>query len=329
MYTGPRVVDSACIIWTAAAKTRGPLPPLIWIGTARLSDSLDRGHTASARRTGRNRLPGPCRPSPCRSNDLDGRRPSDPNPAALSEPAHPNCVSGLTRHLILRAKNGLIDCGERCSFGMVASMVERKVDIRLVLAALAAKRPMFHSEKDFQLHLAWELKSLGSEVCLEYHPARLDGNTVIDIFVERPERVAFALRYRMRPFRYEIKGQRYALKANVATYFARYDFWRDVERIETVVGHGTASRGCVLFLTNAPQYLSISKRKDANDAAFRMHEGRAVSAGSLKWSPGTAAGSMKGLEKPIYLSGRYTLHWSDYSKLPGTNGRFRYLLLEV
>ncbi len=206
-------------------------------------------------------------------------------------------------------------------------MATKKLNIASVLAALTVSRRLFQSEKDFQLHLAWEMKSLGCEVCLEYDPVCFDGNAAIDILVVKPELVAVELKYRTRLFSHESVGHSFALKNHAAEDVSRYDFWKDVWRLETVVHSGKASRGFAIFLTNNRGYWQPGREGTA-DAHFRMNEGRLVS-GRLAWSPRASEGTMKGREGQIDLRGQYGLRWAEYSKLPGDNGVFRYLLVEV
>ena len=59
------------------------------------------------------------------------------------------------------------------------------IDLNLLLATLANKRPVFHSEADFQHALAWELQLLDPNVNirLEYRPQWLDRRNYMDIWV--------------------------------------------------------------------------------------------------------------------------------------------------
>ncbi len=206
-------------------------------------------------------------------------------------------------------------------------MVKKKLDIASVLAALAVRQPVFHSEMDFQLHLAWEMKLLGCEVRLEYDPVCFDRNAAIDILVVKPELLALELKYKTRKFSCESMEHSFALKNQAAEAVSRHDFWKDVQRLEKVVRDGKAAWGCAIFLTNNSGYWQEG-RDNPVDADFRMNEGRVVS-GGLVWSRLASAGTMKGREDSIVLRGRYDLHWSDYSTVAGANGVFRYLLVEV
>ena len=55
-----------------------------------------------------------------------------------------------------------------------------------VLAGLSAKRPVFHSEADFQHAFAWEVHLLDPriEVRLETHP---EPNVRLDLLLSRPD----------------------------------------------------------------------------------------------------------------------------------------------
>jgi hypothetical protein len=60
--------------------------------------------------------------------------------------------------------------------------------------------------------------------------------------------------------------------------------------------------------------------------ALRVHEGRAVD-GELARGQRAGAGTMRGRERVLSLSGGFRLSWCDSSKVAeGSAGRFRYLL---
>jgi hypothetical protein len=111
---------------------------------------------------------------------------------------------------------------------------------------------------------------------------------------------------------------------------SRYDFIRDIVRVESVVRDHPDTTGFVLALTNESLYWRVpTAGRDTADGAFRLHEGATLS-GTLGWRPGTGAGTTKGREKDHGLTGSYELHWRDYSRVAdGPAGTFRYRLLEV
>ena len=200
--------------------------------------------------------------------------------------------------------------------------------IQTLLKTLA-KGPVFCSEMDFQLHLAWLMKENGFDVALEYDPRCFEGNASLDIMVWEPERVAVELKYKTIPFETVVKGRPLRLKNHGAQDIGRYDFFRDVSRVEQIVASGAANKGFAVFLTNDPGYWR-SGRDGTVAEMFRMYEGRTIKSGSLKWSELTGAGTMKGREKPISLIRDHVLGWNEYASFDKKkNGVFRYLIVDV
>lgn len=92
---------------------------------------------------------------------------------------------------------------------------------------------------------------------------------------------------------------------------------------------GLADSGWVVLLTNDPAYWRPARKVDPIDAAFRLHEGRALS-GSLAWGGAAGAGSIRGREAPLALAGTYHCQWHAYSTVVDSRGRvseLRYLTL--
>ena len=206
-----------------------------------------------------------------------------------------------------------------------------RLDLPAALAALAEQRPVFHSEADFQFALAWVIRKRhpGIEVRLEY-PAPWDGpRSYIDVWLRNgdgPNPVE--LKYWTSKTELTFADETFDLKQQGAQDQGRYDFWKDVERIERLIASGLTTGGYVVALTNDRGYWNEG-REGTIDGAFRMHAGRVVQ-GTLSWSPHASAGSIKGRESPIDLSGGYVTHWHHYSQpAEGPGGEFRYLLLDV
>lgn len=202
-------------------------------------------------------------------------------------------------------------------------------EISKLLAALVRKRPVFCSEMDFQLHLAWEMKERGWDVLLECDPLCFDANASIDILVQKPQRVAVELKYKTARLDCNLDGRPLCLKNQAAQTIARYDIIKDISRIETVVAAGQAERGFAVFLTNDSGYWRKGKAAETADASFRMFDGHSMVKGELYWGQKASEGTKKGREKPIRLTHDYYLRWKDYAKFDGKNGVFRYLLVEV
>jgi hypothetical protein len=85
------------------------------------------------------------------------------------------------------------------------------VELEQTMAALAAQRPVFHSEADFQHGFAWQLHSDYSEarIRLETRPrpgVRLDVLALLD-----GRRIAFELKYLLRDLSTTIDGELFQL----------------------------------------------------------------------------------------------------------------------
>ena len=202
----------------------------------------------------------------------------------------------------------------------------------LVLGGLAAERPIFHSEADFQHAFAWHLHNLwpSAAVRLEYRPIPEEPRA-LDVWVTTDtERIAIELKYVTRRLSITLDGERFELANHSAQDQRRYDFWNDVQRVERAVEAADASEGWAIFLTNDSSYWRESVKAAAVDTAFRMHEGREV-LGQLTWGSLASAGTMKGRAGTLALSGTYRLRWGEYSEAaPGVGGgTFRYLAASV
>ena len=206
------------------------------------------------------------------------------------------------------------------------------LDIHGLMRELSECRPIFHAEADFQHALAWHIHKMmpDSQVRLEY-PVRYHGSTIyLDIWLPI-EKIAIELKYPTRKLELKRENEEFLLFEHGAQPPRRYDFLKDVQRLERVVIERNAKGGFAVLLTNHPYYWESPTRgwRTAVDADFRVHEDRKV-AGDLMWSKRTSEGTMKGRELPIHLKGPYTMYWRDYSSLGwGNNQRFRYLAVAV
>ena len=206
------------------------------------------------------------------------------------------------------------------------------LDFNLLLEALANKRPVFHSEADFQHALAWELQlsDPNIDIRLEYRPSWLDRRNYVDIWVmEGDTATAVELKYKTRRIDMSFGGERFALLNQSAQDVGRYDYVKDIERVERVVAAGRQVVGYAIILTNDSGYWSLPRKSDSVDANFRIHEGRVLS-GLLGWDPRASEGTRRGRMDSINLSGSYRLAWRGYSGSDGPQPReFRYALVQV
>ena len=200
------------------------------------------------------------------------------------------------------------------------------LDIYNLMVDLSQHRPIFHSEADFQHALAWQIHETmpDCKIRLEW-PYRKERNWYLDIWLSIP-RIAIELKFATRKLECEQNGEHFSLRDQSAQDVKRYDFLKDIQRLEQVVMDGNADTGFAVLLTNDHLYWQEPTR-NTTDADFRLHDGRKVAAGKLlRWSENTSEKTQKGREK-LCLKGSYHLHWKDYGM--GRNPQFRYLAVLV
>lgn len=205
-------------------------------------------------------------------------------------------------------------------------------DVLALLPGLARERPVFHSEADFQHALAWAVHTARANlrVRLETRPAR---GVYLDLLVSDPrDGYAFGVevKYLTERWEGEVGGESFGLLRQSAQDIRAYDCVKDIARVEALVASGQAHAGLVLVLSNDPAYWRPSARRRVTNAdAFRLHDGLTLT-GCLAWGSNTGAGTMgTSRTNPVDLVGTYTLTWNDYSAIPGSRGRFRYLAVPV
>lgn len=202
-------------------------------------------------------------------------------------------------------------------------------DVHSILSSLAIRRPLFHSEADFQHEFAWELRSLAPEwsVRLEVPSSEIGVGTT-DIVARRGELcVGVELKYLTKRLNWNHAGEEFALKAQGATDLRRYDVLKDVQRMERF---NSKFRGpsFVIALTNEAAYWNNGPKRPTIDADFRLNQGRSLQ-GQLLWTEHAAPGTIKGRAMPIELHGQYSMDWRDYSQITTQSGVFRYLCIAV
>lgn len=201
------------------------------------------------------------------------------------------------------------------------------LDIHNLMSRLSARRPIFHSEADFQHALAWQIHDMleESDIRLEYRIQEMPP-TYLDIWLPREE-IAIELKYCTRELKIDWKGESFNLKGQSAQDTRRYDFLKDIQRLEQV----SANWGLAVLLTNDPLFWKPPSpgRRRTFDADFRIHEERNVD-GKLAWSVHTSEGTKKGRESPICLTDTYSMHWKDYWNCEDEDfGRFCYIAVSV
>lgn len=207
------------------------------------------------------------------------------------------------------------------------------IDIVETLRLLAELRPMFHLEADFQHAIAWQIHEQHPDlrVRLEYRPSAVDRKMYVDIWLERDGAFcAIELKYKTRRFSATVEGETFDLLDQSAQDIARYDFCKDISRVEMLAKEYPGLIGFAVFLTNDHGYWQDRNHGGTVDAAFRMHQGAEL-AGELSWDKRASVGTTKGRTAPISLMGSYPLGWMNYSDYCGSerNSMFRFLAIPI
>lgn len=168
---------------------------------------------------------------------------------------------------------------------------------------------------------------------LEYRPLR-DEKIRLDVYLPSIG-VAVELKYKTRRLEVELQGEPFALMDQRAHDNGRYDFLKDVQRLECVMKEGSVHQGIAILLTNDPLYWSRPSAANKADAEFQLEEGRELG-GEMAW---TTVKNRHERKAPIRLRGSYELAWREYAHVGSARssfepsglryGRFRYLAVEL
>ena len=211
------------------------------------------------------------------------------------------------------------------------------IDTYAVVKALSQVRPVFHSEADFQHAFAWQMHMNYPhlKIRLEY-PFYREDDTIdhIDIVAfDDNETIAFELKYKTALFFMPSREDVFYLKGHSAQDLGRYDFLKDIHRLEKFVTGYKNSSGYAILLTNDGAYWNPSSKAKSVCDQFRLTDQRLIT-GELSWSETAGKGTIKRREAPIKLKGSYKCNWRDYSEFEKSesikgSGKFRYLVIKV
>lgn len=133
----------------------------------------------------------------------------------------------------------------------------------------------------------------------------------------------------------------FSLREQGARDITRYDFLKDVSRLERVLARRPEPRrGIAILLTNDPLYWKRSTlywkqttKKKPIDEDFHLYEGRVLPRrpDRMHWVEGAETAKFRNV--PIVLNGPYAVEWKCYGVVKSEHnaryGVFRYLAVEV
>lgn len=182
------------------------------------------------------------------------------------------------------------------------------------------------SQVDLRDKLAASLVTRGYKV----NTNRDLGLAKIDIWAEKGgEAIAIEVRYKTALLRTIYNGKSIDLKNQGAQDIARYDYLKDLQKLETVVTQRQPNtKGYAMLITNDHNYWKESTRVTSVDEAFRIYQGRVVH-GELSWKD-ASGGTIENREESISINGLYRLKWEPFLILgTGKNETFQVLIVEV
>lgn len=152
----------------------------------------------------------------------------------------------------------------------------------------------------------------------------------IDILVIIDESwIPLEIKYKTKGCEKTIDGDKYFLKDQSAQDCGRYDFLKDISRIEYLKNNlNRYEEGYAIFLTNDLSYTK-KVRKNTTYEKFSLEKG-VIKNEVLDWSEKTSIGTKKNRENPIVLNNDYEFKWRNYSKIDDSNtGEFQILIVKV
>jgi len=152
----------------------------------------------------------------------------------------------------------------------------------------------------------------------------------VDVWLPSVE-TAIELKYCTRRLDQSVAGERFSLANQLARDIKRYDFLKDIQRMEQVVtDYESANRGLAVLLTNDSLFWEPQTRTDVVDAEFHIYDGRRIGNSEMRWGNDASDGTKRSREEPISLSNSYVLKWQNYSVLGDKRSeRFRYLAVAI
>jgi len=202
-------------------------------------------------------------------------------------------------------------------------------NIESSIQELSKKRKLFTSEADLQLELGWIIKEMypSAKVRMEYCP-EFKPDMHIDILVIWDGKwIPIELKYKTKGCMKRVDGDTYILKNHSAKDVNCYLYLKDIMRIEEVREKQPAFiEGYTILITNESSYLKKPSRPDCVYAEFSLEQG-AIKHGEMFWGKHASAGTMKGCEQKIQLTGNYPIEWHTYSEVDNSaSGKFYYLI---
>lgn len=210
-----------------------------------------------------------------------------------------------------------------------------KSHIENILKNFANQGNLYLCESQFQFDLAQEIlrQFKNCLVHLEFPSEKMGAKrfAYYDIVVQEGEQYfVIELKYKTKKDEITYKGNKYFLKNQAAQDLGRFDYLKDISRIEQwsqLNPNRKLSGGVAILLTNDQSYWDRSG-VGCNYEEFALKEGLRIRAGKKNWKPGTTSASTgENRINGLTLTKDYDIIWEDYCN--GGKYKFRYLIEEI
>jgi hypothetical protein len=191
-----------------------------------------------------------------------------------------------------------------------------------LIKELVKKRGFFYSEADFQHEIAFAIhKQLNSKVEIQLErPIKVSiSGFYIDIIInEGNSKFAVELKYKTRE-----SATHTELKNHSGHGAGRYDFLKDIYRLEKLKKEEEIEKGFAIFLTNDKNYQGGNSKDNARQKNVLL-KNRLLS-GEICWNGNFDEKKVgKSRMETITLTGKYILNWEKID-----DSEFDYLLVEI
>ncbi|KGP91246.1 hypothetical protein N780_08530 [Pontibacillus chungwhensis BH030062] len=182
------------------------------------------------------------------------------------------------------------------------------------------------SQQDLTSKLTAHLESIGYSVDLN----KQVGNEKVDLWAEKGlEVLAIEVRYKTAKLNTLHNDIHIDLKHQGAQDQGRYDYLRDLSKLEDITKDRRDVSAYALIITNDKLYWEKPVNTDTVDSDFRIHEGRTLT-GDLAWKVEASTGTMVAREGVLSLGEEYQLEWVPFLILDDEkNSEFKALLVRV
>ncbi len=187
----------------------------------------------------------------------------------------------------------------------------------------------FHSEADLQHELAIFLRDkLNAKIRLEKPMGKDQHKGNIDLFIDYDaKKIGIELKYKTQILSRKTQEECFNLKQHSAHPLGRYDFYKDISRLENWINKKEINHGFAIFLTNDGNYLKHHNEFNLGSAKIEKN--------NYDWLNYKKSSHGTNRKDGIIFGYNYSIQWQKCNnlneELKNTKGNnvFQFLILEI